>query len=80
MTAVKIVVITFFHVCCQHGFVSEYEGVEDSLTCSVEGSVQTNVTVSLFATAVLTVDVAVDPMEEQVQTGPHSAEGGNKEK
>ena len=37
---------------------------------------QADVTAGLSAAVVLTVDVAMDPGEQQVQTGPHSAGGG----
>lgn len=67
---------TFLHVALQHGSVPEDDGVEDGLAGRVEGPVQADVTAGLFAAAVLAVDVAMDPGEQQVQTGPHSAVGG----
>ncbi len=56
--------------------MSEDECVEDGLAGGVEGPVQVDVTAGLSAAAVLAVDVAMDPGEQQVQTGPHSAAGG----
>lgn len=67
---------TFLHVALQHGSVSEDERVEDSLAGSVEGPVQADVTAGLSVTAVLAVNVAMDPGEQQVQAGLHSAAGG----
>lgn len=53
--------------------MSEDERVEDGLAGCVEGPVQTDVDVGLFAAAVLAVDVAMDPGDQQVQTGSYSA-------
>lgn len=64
---------TFLHVAVQHGSVSEDERVEDSLAGRVEGPVQTDVDIGLFAAAILAVDVAMDPGDQQVQTGSYSA-------
>lgn len=66
---------TFLHVALQHGSVSEDERVEDGLAGGVEGPVQADVTAGLSAAAVLAVDIAMDPGEQQVQTGPDSAAG-----
>lgn len=54
-------VYTFLHVAPQDGSMSEDECVEDGLAGGVEGSVQADVTVGLFAAVVLAVDVAMDP-------------------
>ena len=61
--------------------MSKDERVEDGLAGCVEGPVQADVTVGLFAAAVLTVNVAMDPREQQVQTSPYGAagEGGSRE-
>lgn len=66
---------TFLHVALQHGPVSEDKRVEDGLAGRVEGSVQADVHAGLLAAAVLAVDVAVDPGEQQVQAGSHSPGG-----
>lgn len=66
---------TFLHVALQHGSVSEDQRVEDSLAGSIEGPVQADVTAGLSAAAVLAINVAMDPGEQQVQAGPHSAAG-----
>lgn len=66
---------TFLHVAVQHGSVSEDERVEDGLAGRVEGPVQADVDVGLFAAAILAVDVAMDPGDQQVQTGSYSAAG-----
>lgn len=55
--------------------MSEDERVEDGLAGRVKGAVQTDVHVGLLAAAVLAVDVAVDPGEQQVQTGSHGPGG-----
>lgn len=68
-------VCTFLHVALQHGCMPEDECVEDGLACGVEGPMQGDVTAGLSATAVLAVNVAMDPSEQQVQTSPHSAAG-----
>lgn len=67
---------TFLHVALQHGPVSEDECVEDGLAGGVEGPVQADVTAGLSAAAVLAVNVAMDPGDQQIQTCPHSAAGG----
>lgn len=67
---------TFLHVTLQHGSVSEDECVEDGLAGGVEGPVQADVTAGRPVAAVLGVDVAMDPGDEQVQRGPHGAAGG----
>lgn len=59
--------------------MSEDECVEDGLAGGVEGPVQANVAVGLFAAAVLAVDVAMDIGDEQVQTRPHRAAGGGED-
>ncbi len=71
---------TFLHVALQHGSVSEDERVEDGLAGGVEGPVQADVTAGLSAAAVLAVNVAMDPGDQQVQTGPHSAAGGEDDR
>lgn len=70
------VMCTFLHVALQHGSVSEDECIEDGLACGVKGPVQADVTAGLSAAAVLAVNVAMDPGEQQVQTGSYSAAGG----
>lgn len=52
---------TFLHLALQHRSVSENQHVEDSLTGAIKGSVEIDVTTSLFATAVLAVNVAMHP-------------------
>lgn len=64
---------TFLQVALQHGSVSEDECVENGLAGSVEGPVQADITAGLFTTAVLVVDIVMDPGKQQVQTSPHSA-------
>lgn len=64
---------TFLHVALQHRFVSENQHIEDGLTGAIKGSVEIDVTASLFAAAVLAVDVAVYPWDQQVQAGPDGA-------
>lgn len=67
---------TFLHVALQHGSVSEDKCVEDGLAGSIEGPMQADVTASLSVTAVLAVNVAMDPGDQQVQASLHSAAGG----
>lgn len=67
---------TFLQVALQHGSVPEDECVEDGLAGRVEWPMQADVTAGLSAAAILAVNVAMDPGEQQVQTGPHSAVGG----
>lgn len=57
----------------QHRPVSENQHIEERLTGAVKGPVETDVTASLFAAAVLAVDVAVYPRDQQVQAGPDGA-------
>lgn len=75
LTEQQVSVCTFLHVALQHGSVSEDERVEDGLAGGVEGPVQADVTAGLSAAAVLAVNVAMDPGEQQVQTGPDGAAG-----
>jgi len=56
--------------------VPEHQRVEHGLAGAVERAVQADVAAGRTATAVLAVDVPVDPGEQQVQTGPHRAAGG----
>lgn len=69
---------TFLHVALQHGSVSEDDSVEDGLAGGVEWPVQADVTAGLSAAVVLAVDVAMDPCDQQVQTGSHGAAGGGR--
>lgn len=53
--------------------MSEDERVEDGLASGVKGSVQADVAAGLSAAVVLAVNVAMDPGQQQVQTGSYSA-------
>lgn len=65
--------ITFLHMALQHRSVSENQDIEDGLAGAIKGSMEIDVTTSLFATADLAVNVAVYPWNQQVQAGPDSA-------
>lgn len=64
---------TFLHVALQHGSVSEDERVEDGLASGVKGPMQADVTAGLSAAVVLAINVAMDPGQQQVQTGSYGA-------
>lgn len=53
--------ITFLHVALQHLSVSENQYIEDGLAGAIKGSMEIDVTTSLFAAAVLTVNVIMYP-------------------
>lgn len=55
------VMITFLHMALQHRSVSENQHIEDGLAGAIKGSMEIDVTTSLFATAVLAVNVAMYP-------------------
>lgn len=55
------VMSTFCHVGLQHRSMSENQHIEDGLTGAIKGSVEIDVTTSLFAAAVLAVNVAMHP-------------------
>lgn len=65
--------ITFLHMALQYRSVSENQYIEDGLAGAIKGSMEIDVTTSLFATAVLAVNVAMYPWNQQVQAGPDSA-------
>lgn len=52
---------TFLNVALQHRSVSENQHIEDGLTGAIKGSVEIDVTTSMFAAAVLAVNVAMYP-------------------
>lgn len=55
------VMSTFLHVALQHRSMSENQHIEDGLTGAIKGSVEIDITTSLFAAAVLAVNVAMYP-------------------
>lgn len=67
---------TFLHVALQHCSVSENQHIEDGLAGAIKGPVEIEVTAGLFAAAVLAVNVAMEPGDQQVQAGPDGAARG----
>lgn len=69
---------TFLHVALKHGSVFENQDIEDGLAGAVKGSMESDVTTGLFPAAVLVINVAMYPRDQQVQAGPDGAarEGG----
>ena len=72
--------ITFLHVDLQDGAVPEDECVEHGLARRVEGPVQRDVAAGLAAAGVQAVDVAVDPLHQEVHARSDRAGGGGTER